>query len=311
MELSPRQRFKLRKFQSSLRQLFGSRENNPSSSLRMCPECRGLIDRNATTCPLCGTRVRRPRARRSNEEINRIAGVIPIPGTATSTLIAVNIALFGISWYLSQAEANATAGPALGFGNLDPQVLVRLGAKSGRDIILYGQWWRLVTAMFLHAGIFHIGMNLWCLFDLGPMVESLFTSAKFIVMYLVTGIAGFLLSLWYRPGVASIGASGAILGLVGVLIGVSFHHGGLGKAYRGQLWRWVIYIFIFGLFFAVDNAAHLGGLVTGFLLGYLVPEGEPETRESEVVWSTLAVISVLIIAGSFALMALQLNQPLR
>jgi rhomboid protease GluP len=311
MELSPRQRFKLRKFQSSLRQMFGSRENNPTSSLRMCPECRGLIDRKAATCPLCGTPVRRPRARRPNEGSNRIAGVIPIPGTATSTLIAVNIALFGISWYLSQAAAAGTAGPALGFGNVDPQVLVRVGAKFGPLIIYRGQWWRLVTAMFLHAGIFHIGINLWCLFDLGPMVESLFASAKFIVMYLVTGIAGFLLSLWWRPGGISIGASGAILGLVGVLIGVSFHHGGLGKTYRGQLWRWVIYIFIFGLFFAVDNAAHLGGLVTGLLLGYLVPEGEPETRESEVVWSTLAVISVLIIAGSFALMALQLNQPLR
>lgn len=291
--------------------MFGSREKSPGSSLRMCPECRGLIDRSATVCPLCGTPVRRPRARRSNEGINRIAGVIPIPGTATSTLIAVNIALFGISWYLSQAAAAATAGSAPGFGDVDTQVLVRLGAKFGPLIIYRGQWWRLVTAMFLHAGIFHIGMNLWCLFDLGPMVESLFTSAKFIVMYLVTGIAGFLLSLWWRPGGISIGASGAILGLVGVLIGVSFHHGGLGKAYRGQLWRWVIYIFIFGLFFAVDNAAHLGGLVTGFLLGYLVPEGEPETRESETAWGILAVISVLVIAGSFALMALQLNQPLR
>lgn len=309
MELSPRQRFKLRKLQSSLRQIFGSREKAPTSSLRMCPECRGLIDRNASTCPLCGTPIRRPRAHRSNQGMNRIAGVIPVPGTATSTLIAVNIALFGISWYLTQSAASAAGVSAPGFGEVDTQVLVRLGAKFGPLIVYRGEWWRLVTAMFLHAGIFHIGMNLWCLFDLGPMVEALFGSAKFIVLYLVTGVAGFLLSLYWRPGVVSIGASGAILGLVGILIGLSFHHGGVGKAYRGQLWRWVIYIFIFGLFFAIDNAAHLGGLVTGLVLGYVIPEGEPETRESELLWSALAGISVLIIAGSFALMALQLNQP--
>ena len=109
----------------------------------------------------------------------------------------------------------------------------------------------------------------------------------------------------------SVGASGAVLGLIGILIGASFHHGHLGKAYRGMLWRWLIYIFIFGLFFAVDNAAHIGGLLCGLAFGYLVSEGEPTTREGERLWNALAVLSVIIIAGSFALMALQLTQPLR
>jgi rhomboid protease GluP len=109
----------------------------------------------------------------------------------------------------------------------------------------------------------------------------------------------------------SVGASGAILGLIGILIGASFHHGYLGREYRRQLWRWVIYIAIFGLVFRVDNAAHFGGLGTGVLLGYLVPEGEAETRASQNLWNTLAVLSIVIIAGSFALMALQLAQPVR
>ena len=151
-------------------------------------------------------------------------------------------------------------------------------------------------------------MNMWCLFDLGPAVESLFGTAKFLVIYLVTGVAGFLLSLGWHRGV-SIGASGAVLGLIGVLIGASFHHGSLGKDYRGQLWRWLLYIFVFGLFFSVDNAAHIGGLVSGIVAGYVVPEGEPETRASENLWNGLAMLSVLIIAGSFVLMALQLNHP--
>ncbi|MGH9432131.1 MAG: rhomboid family intramembrane serine protease, partial [Terriglobia bacterium] len=112
----------------------------------------------------------------------------------------------------------------------------------------------------------------------------------------------------YSPFGVSAGASAAILGLIGIMIGASFHHGSLGKDIRSQLWKWLIYIFIFGLFFAIDNAAHVGGLLSGIAFGYLVKEGEPLTRTSESVWNTLAVLSVLLIAGSFALMALNLAQ---
>jgi len=270
----------------------------------MCQNCRALVERNASVCPFCGEKLRSPRARSSPGTAGRILGVIPIPSTATSAIVAVTIALYGISWYMT-----ATSGSMQAMGGISGEVLLRLGAKS--PYILYGQWWRLVTAIFLHAGLLHIGMNLWCLFDLGPEVESLFSTPKFIVFYLVTGVAGFVLSLWWRPFGMSVGASGAIMGLIGVLIGASFHHGHLGKEYRGQLWRWVIYIAIFGIFFNVDNAAHFGGLVTGALLGYLVPEGEEETRASQNLWNALAVLAVVIIAGSFALMALQLGQPSR
>jgi rhomboid protease GluP len=198
-------------------------------------------------------------------------------------------------------------------GGVRGDVLIALGAKYGPAIIVGGQWWRLVTSIFLHAGLLHIAFNLWCLFDLGPQVETLFSTPKFIVLYLTTGVAGFVVSLWWSPYGLSVGASGAILGLIGILIGVSFHHGHLGKMYRGQLWRWVIYILIFGLLsglfgLGVDNAAHIGGLICGLLLGYTIPEGEPATRAGENLWNTLAVLSVIIIAGSFALMALQLVQ---
>jgi membrane associated rhomboid family serine protease len=98
--------------------------------------------------------------------------------------------------------------------------------------------------------------------------------------------------------------------LIGILIGASFHHGHLGRDYRRQLWRWVIYIAIFGIFFSVDNAAHLGGLAGGLVLGYLIPEGEPATRPSENLWNALAVLCVLIIAASFVMMTLQLGHPL-
>ena len=315
MALPPKLWFKLQKLKTALRSAVGGSEQSYDTALRMCPSCRGLIDRGASVCPLCGAPTKPPRSRAGTGSGRVLGGLVAVPSTATSALIAVNVALYFLSWYLTQTAASAELASAPGMGGIRGDVLVRLGGKFGP--LMYtgqwwtGQWWRLVTAMFLHAGLLHIGMNMWCLVDLGPAVESLFGSAKFLVIYLVTGVVGFLLSLWWSPYGVSIGASGAVLGLVGVLIGASFHHGGLGKAYRGQLWRWVMYIFVFGLFFSVDNAAHAGGLLSGLVLGYAIPEGEPETRASENLWNALAVLSVLVIAGSFVLMALQLNRPLR
>ena len=306
MKLPPKLWFQWQRFKKSFR---GTEEAAPASSVRMCPHCRALIDRDASVCPLCGERTGPTRARGSSGTPGRIMGVIPIPSTATSAIVVVCLALYGISWYMSQNTEAAQLYGAPPMGGVDGSVLMRLGAKS--VYILAGQWWRLVTAMFLHAGLLHIGMNMWCLVDLGPEVESLFSTTKFIVLYLVTGVAGFILSLWWSPFGMSVGASGAIMGLIGILIGASFHHGHLGKEYRSQLWRWVIYIAIFGIFFAVDNAAHFGGLISGLALGYLVPEGEPATGPSENLWNTLAVLAVLIIAGSFVMMALQLGQPVR
>jgi rhomboid protease GluP len=309
MGLPPRLWFKVQRWKTALRAAFGSPPESYDTSLRMCPECRGLIDRGASVCPLCGAKVKAPRQRAGTAPGRVLGGLIPVPSTATAVFATANLVLFALAWYLTQSAAEAELRPGASWGGIDGRVLVRLGAKFG-PLIFTGEWWRLVTAIFLHAGLLHIGLNLWVLFDIGPVVESLFTTPKFVFLYLVTGITGFLLSLWWSPFGISIGASGAILGMIGVLIGASFHHGRLGKEYRSQLWRWVIYIFVFGLFFSVDNAAHFGGLVAGVLLGYFVPEGEPDTRASETLWNFLALLSVLIMAGSFVLMALQMNRPI-
>jgi membrane associated rhomboid family serine protease len=310
MQLSPRLRFKLERLKSSLRETFGEEKKTYDTSHRMCPECRGLIERGASVCPLCGAKVKTPRSRAGTSP-DRVFGIIPVPSTATSVLVAANIALYAIAWYMTQASASARLESVSIMSGIDGETLVRLGAKYG-PLMVRGEWWRLVTATFLHAGLLHIGFNLWCLFDLGPEVESLFSTQKFIVLYLATGVFGFVVSFFWSPFGISIGASGAVVGLIGVLIGASYHLGALGKAYRSQLWRWVMYIIAMMLIpgLGIDNAAHIGGLVLGLGLGYVVPQGESETRAGENLWNTLAVLSVFIIAGSFALMAMQLNRPL-
>jgi rhomboid protease GluP len=297
--------FQWERFKKNFGSSLGIQESVPTSTVRMCPHCRALIDRGSKVCPHCGESTGPIRARGSSSTPGRIMGVIPIPTTASSVIIVANLALYVICWYMTQNTEAAQLYGAPSMGGISTDVLVRLGAKA--PYILAGQWWRLVTAMFLHAGLLHIGMNMWCLVDLGPQVESLFGTTKFTVLYLATGVAGFVLSTWWSPFGVSVGASGAIMGLIGILIGASFHHGQLGKEIRSQLWRWVIYIAIFGIFFAVDNAAHFGGLGAGLALGYFIPEGEPATRPSENLWNTLAVLSVLVIAGSFVLMTLQLG----
>lgn len=287
---------------------FGKTNPSYDTSHQMCPECRALNPRGTKVCPHCGARMGPQRARGGTGTPGRIMGVIPAPTSATSVLAAAIVLMFVAEWLLTQRAGGAGQSGGL-FGGIQSMVMLRLGAKFG-PFIYAGQWWRLVTAIFLHAGILHIGLNLWVLFDISPEVEAMFGTSKFVVFFLVTGVFGYVVSTWWMPMVLSLGASGAIMGLIGVLIGATFHHGRMGKDYRSMLWRWVIYIAIFGLFFNIDNAAHFGGLGAGILLGYLIPEGAPATRPAENLWNALAVISVIVIAGSFALMALQINNPI-
>jgi rhomboid protease GluP len=302
MSLRSRLWFKWQRLRESLDAALTPVRRREGAGTRMCPNCRALIDRDVSPCPLCGETLRSPRS-----QARILAGVLPVPSTANSVIVAATIAMYGFSWYLTQKSADP--GDLGGLGQIDGRVLIRLGAKFG-PLILAGEWWRLVTPIFLHAGLLHIGMNLWCLFDLGPRVEAMFSTSKFIVFYLVSGVVGFVFSTVWMPYGTSIGASGSVLGLIGVLLGATYHQGTIGREYRSQLWRWLLLIAVLGMFSATDNAAHAGGLVTGAVLGYFVPEGEPQTRATENAWNILSMICIMIIAASFALMALQMNRPL-
>src|SRR5579875_3301493 len=235
MQLPPKLWFKLQRLKTSIRSMFGKQDQNYETALRMCPSCRALIDRSASVCPLCGAHVRSARSRPSPTPGRVAGGVIPVPTSANTIIMAFTIVIYAITWFMTQRAASAAMQSAPSFGGIASSVLIRMGAKC--PLIFAGQWWRLVTAIFLHAGLIHIGFNLWCLFDIGPIVESLFGATKYIVLYLVTGVFGYVVSLWWRPLGVSIGASGAIMGLIGILIGASFHHGAMGKDLRRQLRR--------------------------------------------------------------------------
>ena len=179
------------------------------------------------------------------------------------------------------------------------QQLVDWGANWG-PLTAGGEWWRLLTCTFLHIGIIHIAFNMWCLWDLGALCESLYGHWTFAAVYLISGVGGSLASVTMHPNGVSAGASGAIFGLAGALI-ASFYLGEFSlpcTVVTGTLRSVVMFVgynLIFGAMSGVtDNYAHLGGLVTGLICGALIarlaPDGGNLVRRGAVVLAVLVVV---------------------
>jgi membrane associated rhomboid family serine protease/Flp pilus assembly protein TadD len=185
--------------------------------------------------------------------------------------LVITQALIGLCVLLYLAMVVRGVSP---FNPSVPQ-LIQWGANNG-PLTLGGQWWRLLSSMFLHGGILHLGLNMWCLWNLGFLGERFYGRARFIGLYLVSGIGGGLASLAWHPNVVGVGASGAIFGVAGGLI-ATFYLGRLNLASSGlkstlrSLVSFAGYNLLFGAVGSgIDNAAHIGGLLTGLIFGALV-----------------------------------------
>ncbi len=143
-------------------------------------------------------------------------------------------------------------------------------AYYGANIAEYiraGEIYRLITSAFMHAGVFHLICNMYCLYILGPQLESFFGKMKFLTIYLVSAVAGNLMSMLFTTG-ASVGASGAIFGLFGAMLYFGYHYRVyLGNVMKSQLLPLIIMNLLLGfLISGIDNAAHIGGLIGGTLI---------------------------------------------
>jgi rhomboid protease GluP len=152
-------------------------------------------------------------------------------------------------------------------------ILLQYGAKDNQ-LILQGEYWRFLTAIFLHANLLHVGLNLLNFLFLGITLERLFGRASFLFIFLITGLISTICSFLFSPSAISVGASGAIFGLVGAYSlfiwrhRLAFPRNGLGAI----LWLVIVIGANLGIGFAltnVDNMAHLGGLISGGMLGLL------------------------------------------
>ncbi len=153
---------------------------------------------------------------------------------------------------------------------------IAYGAIIHDYIFLHGEYWRLLTAMFLHGGVLHLAMNVIALVQIGRLYELMFGSARFLTVYFVSGLLASLASAWFTRG-ASVGASGAIFGILGAFVfsvwrSPRFRHERMARSIVNQLIFWIIANLIIGTQIPqIDMSAHVGGLLVGMLLGATLP----------------------------------------
>jgi rhomboid protease GluP len=233
-----------------------------------------------------------------NDEFQR---VMPTPWKKSATSsVSFNQLFVGINLLVFLAMVGS--GISLMSGPSLPE-MVRWGGNFG-PLTLTSEPWRIVTYMFLHYGIIHIGFNLWCLWDLGALAESLYGDWTFAIVYLLCGLGGGVVSVWWHPGGVSAGASGAIFGLAGALI-ASFKLGdfSLPRPMISAALRSVVafagYNLVFGAIAGfTDNACHIGGLLTGLVLGALIAIAAPD-RDQIFRRMAICLLIFLLLFGAF------------
>jgi len=303
LELSPRIRWKLDRLREKMSGVFGGGDAQPRPKL--CPSCGSLVGANATHCHQCGTSLTFSIAAASRS----LGRLMPEASPVTYSILGLSCALYilCLMWTIRISGFEAAGGgmsALFGFGGISGMVLFRLGMSLPWPLDL-AQPWRLITAMFLHGSLMHIVFNMWVLMDIGPQVEELYGSARYLFIYVVTGIGGYLASSAIA-GNTSMGASGALLGLIGLMLAMTTGRRTAGmQMLRGQLIRWLIYIAIWGFVFpGIDNYAHGGGLVTGFLLGKIMMDRPPVAPQERKRADLMGWAAGLAIVASFAMVIL-------
>ncbi|MCI0417628.1 MAG: rhomboid family intramembrane serine protease [Acidobacteria bacterium] len=263
------------------------------SNTRMCPACRALIDRGAKVCPLCGVKLRYKAGGLGKLLQNIVPNFMPL----SFVLLTVNFAFF-LLIFAAERDLSAQDLGRLVWGVNSP-TLARWGADVGM-LVEAGQWWRLVSAIFIHIGIIHLAFNSYALIFIGPLLEESLGKERFFLLYIVTGAFGFVVSNWYYdPRLATAGASGAIFGLIAAAIVFSRRWSAWGSMLGQQLVHWAIYGFGYGLVIGANNAAHFGGFVAGAAFAFLLPN--PNRAEDSAVGQVLWKISFWLCVGLVAI----------
>ncbi len=299
----------------------------------MCRSCGSIVGGGQQQCAVCGTAVSgaavpsQTRMVADGETMRFARAVLNRPYKFTIILLVANIFVFLLMWQTSGMPFSILAA-------LPTEVLVPFGAKVNYFIQTKHQWWRFVTPMFLHVNILHLAVNMYSLWIVGPYVEKLYGSAKFVVFWVLTGVAGVVASyLTVRPNMSvgpiarfifkttddpSAGASGALFGLVGVLFvfGIKFRHE-LPEGFRRAFGTGLLPMIMLNLFIGfmgrgfIDNAAHLGGMASGALLALVVDYRRPGERSGiAVTWAVLQIAALALVAVSFIKTGQHLRDPL-
>lgn len=263
-----------------------------ASGSRVCPHCGRLNSAEDTTCYSCKKRLPGP----LGTFVSGALGEFAADGVPGTKLIALMCFLHYATCMASEGSLHFVVAVT---GNFKLSTLERFGVLFSR--LWVDEPWRLLSAVYMHLGLLHIGMNMLALVTLGRRWEERIGTARFLILYVLTGIAGFVASQWwYYDSPPTAGASGAIFGCIGALVGELFAK--RDPTWRRQLVNYVVYALIlnFVLLGAVNTAAHLGGFAAGLVIGGLF-ERERRPQRLESLMRALAGICLLASVGSVVL----------
>lgn len=261
---------------------------------KVCPDCGALAPRASWSCTACGASLAHLRLARVGRALEAI---FPGATTGPAVLLLVNVGLF-LLVLLAPAERGEISG-LLRLVRFDGATLLRYGAGASWLTFGEGEWWRLVTPVFLHGGLLHLLFNSLVLLQLGPLVEEEYGTERFLVLYLACGIGGNVASQGLRPTV-TVGASSAIVGLIGLLLVHGWRRGGVfGRNLRKAMATYAFYVLAMSLLPGVDLLSHAGGFVSGAALGWVAPPGAFRSRGAARLWGALAAAGIVLVLLSF------------
>jgi len=258
----------------------------------LCPSCGRLTHASAPVCLVCGRR---------NPGMWGFAGPLRQVFRTWNFTNAVTLAcvvLYVATLVFDPASALRPRGIFDVFAP-SPRALLTFGA-AGAHAWGLGHWWTIVTAIYLHGSLLHILFNLLWIRQLAPDVEKIYGPARLVVIFTLSGALGFALSA-ANGNVLTVGASGSIFGLLGAIVAFGLRRGGVfGRLMFQQYGMWALVLFLSAYFMAhVDNSAHAGGFIGGFVSGLLLSMAEHRS-EATVDW-LLASAAVLVTIAGFAL----------
>ncbi len=228
------------------------------------------------------------------EEAEKVSQAMNLKGSnlyATYTIIGINVLIF-ILMALN------------GAGIVQPNGLLHIkwGSNFG-PLTLSGDWWRLITNMFIHFGIIHLLMNMYTFFMAGVYLEPMLGKPRFLLAYFCTGILASITSLyWHQTPTNSAGASGAIFGMYGLFFAfltTNLIPNSVRKSLLQSIGIFIVYNLAFGMKSGIDNSAHIGGLLSGFAIGYLFYYGIKKEKQGQTAMWPIPLVLFLTVGGMF------------
>lgn len=303
-----------------------SRQGRPS----LCRNCGAIVAAGEKVCPQCGINLATSAAAsaaaaqqpaRGADQASAYERVQDSDAMRFARAVLTRPAPFTIAFLVANVFLSLMT--AMSGGTENNQTLLAYGGQTN-GLLNAGEWWRLVTPIFLHAGIIHLLMNMYGLWILGQYVERLYGSAKFVFFWIASGIAGSVATyLTMRPDApggflgqflfrtqdgVSIGASGALFGIIGVLLvfGIKYRRE-LPEGFRQAFGAGLLPMILMNVFIGyigrgfINNAAHMGGLVAGALLALIIGYKRPDERGSvvDLFWRAAQVAAIALVLFSF------------